>query len=81
MAHGACADVASDRLFLGRSTLLVLSKFAYGAKSNGIFLRCLRKVLSSKYAAQADYSVMWSVFLSLSIAALSEAFVKALNNE
>ena len=58
-----------------------MSKFAYGAKSDGIVLYCLRKVLSSDYAAKADSSVMWSVFLSLSIAALSEAFVKALNNE
>jgi hypothetical protein len=68
-------------LLLGRAILLVLSKFAFDSADGFVVPKLMRYVLPEEYGARDDSSVMWSVFLSLGIACLVEAFVRALNQE
>jgi hypothetical protein len=68
-------------ILLFRATLLVLSKYAYDSDEAELFPRLLRCIMPEEYGAREPGSVMWSVFLSLGIACLVEAFVRALSQE
>lgn len=65
---------------LGKSIAQVFAKAAELSTLDSRWLNVARVILPD-VSSTPDATIMWSVFLSLAIACLAEAFVRALNNE
>lgn len=65
---------------LGKSIAQVFSKAAEISTLDSRWLNVARTILPD-VSSTPDATIMWSVFLSLAVACLAEAFVRALNNE